>query len=119
MRSRIAVDDFYQRKLGLSEAMENEIELLSRRNIKILRGNDTIYCDLEKFKVNGNTNYNPYIHQEDIVHIPYKENFVTIKGGVQKPGKYEYKNINMNVNMNTNLNMSMNTNMSILNSLTK
>ena len=93
MRSRIAVDDFYQRKLGLSEVMENEIELLSKRNIKILRGNDTIYCDLEKFKVNGNTNFNPYLHQEDIVHIPYKENFVTIKGGVQKPGKYEYKNI--------------------------
>ena len=93
MRSRIAVDDFYERKLGLSEGLENEIELLSKRNIKILRGNDTIYCDLEKFKVNGNTNFNPYLHQEDIVHIPYKENFVTIKGGVQKPGKYEYKNI--------------------------
>ena len=93
MRSRIAVDDFYQRKLGLSEVMENEIELLSKRNIKILRGNDTIYCDLEKFKVDGDTNYNPYLHQEDIVHIPYKENFVTIEGGVQKPGKYEYKNI--------------------------
>ena len=39
------------------------------------------------------SNYNPYLHQGDIVHIPYKENFVTIKGGVQKPGKYEYKNI--------------------------
>ena len=33
MRSRIAVDDFYQRKLGLSEVMENEIELLSNEII--------------------------------------------------------------------------------------
>jgi len=93
MRSRIAVDDFYQRKLGLTEEIENEIELLSKRNIKILRKDDTIYCDLEQFKVTGNIDYNPYLHQEDIVNIPYKENYITIKGGVQKPGKYEYKNI--------------------------
>ena len=92
MRSRIAVDDFYQRKLGIDDELENEIDLLSKRNIKIFRKNDTIYCDLEKFKVTGNIDNNPYLHQEDIVNIPYKEKFFTIKGGVQKPGEYEYKN---------------------------
>ena len=90
MRSRIAVDDFYERKLGIENQVENEIELLSKRNIKITRDNYSIFCDLEKFKVTGNTDYNPYLHQEDIVYIPYKNKFITIKGGVQKPGEYEY-----------------------------
>ena len=40
MRSRIAVDDFYDRKLGLEQEEEDDISLLSKRNIIILRGKD-------------------------------------------------------------------------------
>ena len=90
MRSRIAVDDFYNRKLGLEEEPENDIKYLSKRNILIFRGNDTIKVDLEKFKVTGVSEFNPYVYQEDIIKIPYKTRFITVQGGVQKPGKYEY-----------------------------
>jgi len=90
MRSRIAVDDFYNRKLGLEETPDNDIDLLSKRNILIFRGNDTIKVDLEKFKVTGNSEFNPYVHQEDVIKIPYKTRFFTVQGGVQRPGRYEY-----------------------------
>ena len=91
MRSRIAVDDFYNRKLGLQEEPENDLSHLSKRNIQIFRGKDTIKVDLEKFKVNGNQELNPYVQQEDVIKIPYAKRFFTVHGGVQKPGKYEYK----------------------------
>ena len=91
MRSRIAVDDFYNRKLGLEEEPDNDLSHLSKRNIQIFRGKDTIKVDLEKFKVNGNQELNPYVQQEDVIKIPYAKRFFTVHGGVQKPGKYEYK----------------------------
>ena len=91
MRSRIAVDDFYNRKLGLEEEPDNDLSHLSKRNIQIFRGKDTIKVDLEKFKVIGNQELNPYVQQEDVIKIPYAKRFFTVHGGVQKPGKYEYK----------------------------
>ena len=91
MRSRIAVDDFYNRKLGLEEEPDNDLSHLSKRNIQIFRGKDTIKVDLEKFKVNGNQELNPYVQQEDVIKIPYAKRFFTVHGGVQKPGEYEYK----------------------------
>jgi len=91
MRSRIAVDDFYNRKLGLEEEPDNDLSHLSKRNIKIFRGKDTIKVDLEKFKVNGKQELNPYVQQEDVIKISYAKRFFTVHGGVQKPGKYEYK----------------------------
>ena len=91
MRSRIAVDDFYNRKLGLEEEPDNDLSHLSKRNILIFRGKDTIKVDLEKFKVNGNQELNPYVQQEDVIKISYAKRFFTVHGGVQKPGKYEYK----------------------------
>ena len=91
MRSRIAVDDFYNRKLGLEEEPDNDLSHLSKRNIQIFRGKDTIKVDLEKFKVNGKQELNPYVQQEDVLKIPYAKRFFTVHGGVQKPGKYEYK----------------------------
>ena len=53
MQSILAVDDFYSRKLGLENKAESEINKLSKRNIFIIRDNDTLNVDLEKFKVNG------------------------------------------------------------------
>ena len=92
MRSRIAVDDFYKRKLGIDQAIEkSDIDLLSKRNIIILRGSESIEVDLEKFKVTGDVLYNPYIQQNDIIKVPYKNRSFTVKGGIQKPGDYEYK----------------------------
>ena len=98
MRSRIAVDDFYNRKLGIDQELDkSDIDLLSKRNIAIKRGDDSIMVDLEKFKVTGNEIFNPYVQQNDIIHIPYKNRYFTVKAGVQRPGEYEYK-INENIN---------------------
>ena len=91
MQSILAVDDFYSRKLGPENELESEIELLSKRNILILRKDDTLDVDLERFKVNGSHELNPYINQNDIIKIPYVTEYFYISGGVQKPGKYEYK----------------------------
>ena len=86
---QVLVDDFYNRKLPLNE---RKVSLsLSKRNIIILRGMDTIFVDLEKFKISGDLNLNPYIHQDDIISVPYAKRFFTVHGGVQKPGKYEHK----------------------------
>ena len=91
MQSILAVDDFYSRKLGTEHTFESEVDKLSKRNILIIRNGDTLDVDLERFKVNGDLKYNPYINQNDIVKVPYKSQFFYVSGGIQKPGKYEYK----------------------------
>ena len=91
MQSILAVDDFYSRKLGTEHAFESEVDKLSKRNILIIRKGDTLDVDLERFKVNGDLRFNPYINQNDIIKIPYETQFFYVSGGIQKPGKYEYK----------------------------
>ena len=91
MQSILAVDDFYSRKLGTEEDLEKDIDRLSKRNIIIYRGDKTLLIDLEKFKVQGSDSLNPYIFQNDKIHIPYKTQFIYIDGGIQKPGRYEYQ----------------------------
>ena len=91
MQSILAVDDFYSRKLGTEHTFENEVDKLSKRNILIIRKGDTLEVDLERFKVNGDLKSNPYINQNDIIKIPYETEFFYVSGGIQKPGKYEYK----------------------------
>ena len=91
MQSILAVDDFYTRKLGLEENLENDVDRLSKRNITISRNNKNLLIDLTKFKVEGSDNLNPYISQNDKIHIPYQSQFIYIDGGVQKPGRYEFK----------------------------
>ena len=91
MQSILAVDDFYSRKLGTEDVPEYNIDILSKRNISIFRKDDTLNVDLEKFKVDGLLELNPYINQNDVIKIPYENQYFHISGGVQKPGKYEYK----------------------------
>lgn len=91
MQSILAVDDFYSRKLGTENKFESEIDKLSRRNILIFRDGDTLNVDLEKFKVEGSLDLNPYINQKDIIKVPYETEYFYVSGGIQKPGKYEYK----------------------------
>ncbi len=91
IKSLLAVDDLYSRKFGPEDNLETYIDSLSRRNISLIRNNKKISIDLEKFKVTGDLTLNPYVHQNDIIKIPYKTKFFRINGGVQKPGKYEFK----------------------------
>ena len=46
--------------------------------------------DLAKFGALGHDIYNPYLMQGDVVFIPFKEKLISIYGGVNIPGKYEF-----------------------------
>ena len=63
MQSILAVDDFYSRKIRTEHTFESEVDKLSKRNISIIRNGDTLDVDLERFKVNGDLKFNPYINQ--------------------------------------------------------
>jgi polysaccharide export outer membrane protein len=63
---------------------------LSTRNLFLLRDKDTVKVDLAKFAATGIDQYNPFINQEDILVIPLKQNLVSIYGGVNISGKYEF-----------------------------
>ena len=63
---------------------------LSNRNIKIIRSGDSIEVDLAKFGALGDDTDNPYTQQGDIIYMPFKERSVSIYGGVNIPGTYEY-----------------------------
>ena len=91
IQSRIAVDDLYKRKMGVYQEEDSQIQLLSKRNILIYRELDTLEVDIECFKVTGNISMNPYIEQGDVIQIPYIESYFYINGGVQRPGRYEFK----------------------------
>ena len=49
-----------------------------------------IDVDLAKFGALGNDIYNPYIMQGDVVFIPFKEKSISIYGGINIPGNYEF-----------------------------
>ena len=57
----------------------------------MIRDGDTLNIDLTKFKISGDDIYNPYIHQGDILVLPFKKESIYIFGGIQIPGEYEYK----------------------------
>ena len=82
-----------------TEGAENNIQKndlikyprLSKRNIILIRGNDSTTVDLSAFGSDGNNENNPLIHQGDILFIPLLEHTVGIFGGVKIPGDYEFK----------------------------
>ncbi|NOZ08922.1 MAG: hypothetical protein GXO91_08635 [FCB group bacterium] len=65
-------------------------ELLSSRNIKLLRDNDVYPVDLMKYKMFGDTMQNPQVQMGDIIEIGMKTEEVGIFGGVLLPGTYEF-----------------------------
>lgn len=63
---------------------------LSRRNIIVIRQEDSIQVDLAKFGSTGKDQFNPFIHQGDVILFPLKQVISSIYGGVNIPGDYEY-----------------------------
>ncbi len=73
-----------------SSSIKNENrKLISKRNIKILRNNDTIHVDLLSFNRFGDESKNPNLIQGDIIELRFEENFISIYGGINLPGEYE------------------------------
>ena len=68
-----------------------DFKKLSKRNIKVIRANDTINIDLQRFQSTGDISQNPYINQGDIINIPFIEYKNYIYGGIKNAGSYEYK----------------------------
>lgn len=90
----------YQNSFSIEELYNNRIpenkdltdfKKLSKRNIKVIRANDTINIDLQRFQSTGDISQNPYINQGDIINIPFIEYKNYIYGGIKNAGSYEYK----------------------------
>lgn len=63
---------------------------LSRRNLIILRNDDSLKVDLLEFGSTGSDINNPFLHQGDIVLIPLMDHIVGVFGGIKIPGDYEF-----------------------------
>ncbi len=67
---------------------------ISLRNIKLYRGHrDTVDVDLVRYYASGETRFNPYLRDGDIVFVPAENlagNRISIYGGVRMPGAFEF-----------------------------
>ena len=77
------------------EFQQDTLQLLnlSSRNITLNRSNDTeayIY-DLEKYKIDGIGDNNPYLKPGDILKLGYMKSYIDISGAVMVPDRYEYR----------------------------
>lgn len=67
---------------------------ISLRNIKLYRARrDTIDIDLVRYYTTGETVYNPYLRDGDVIFVPPENlygNSVSISGGVRKAGIFEF-----------------------------
>lgn len=74
----------------LSSVLKDSLtEFSSTRNIKIVRGNKEIICDLYKFSRYGDFSQNPYLKNGDEIIIDRFDRKVSIKGAVEREGTYE------------------------------
>jgi protein involved in polysaccharide export with SLBB domain len=69
-------------------------EQASTRNVTLIRRNgQRLRIDIPKFYATGNSIYNPFLLDGDIISVPQKNlpnNFVSIMGAVNAPGRYEF-----------------------------
>jgi polysaccharide export outer membrane protein len=75
---------------SLELSYENKISL---RNIELIRGNKIFNYDLYRFKMLGDKTQNPYLMNDDIVKVPYREaekNVIEVNGAVGSPISFEY-----------------------------
>ena len=62
----------------------------SRRRIEIARRDGSrVAADLVMYELTGDTKYNPYVTDGDVIRIPFAEIVVSIAGPVKRPGSYE------------------------------
>ena len=73
-----------------SNKKETISDIITRISNENIRYKDTIDVDLAKFGALGNDIYNPYLMQGDVVFIPFKEKSISIYGGINIPGNYEF-----------------------------
>ncbi len=68
----------------------------SERMIQLRREGGTRYCDMMRYKLEGNLEQNPYIMENDVIFVPVRKGQFQIEGPVNRPGTYEWtKNISL------------------------
>jgi len=61
----------------------------SVRNIKVIRGRDVKPLDVYAFMNNPAVQYDFFLEDNDIIHVPVAERVVGLKGAVRRPFRYE------------------------------
>ena len=62
----------------------------SRRRIEVRHhGGKTLTADLVMYDLTGDTAYNPYLLDGDVISVPFADPVVTVAGAVRRPGPYE------------------------------
>src|SRR6267142_1889089 len=62
----------------------------SKRRISIQhRDRSRTTVDLLLYNLTGDTKYNPYLMDGDLIRVPFEEVAVTVGGAVRRPGRYE------------------------------
>ncbi len=65
----------------------------SIRKVQILRNGKIVKrCDLWTYQKAGSLAENPYMMDNDVVHVPLRERMVEVVGAVSRPSKYELLN---------------------------
>ena len=80
--------------LELYREAKEQVAHFSLRGIKLKRitGEETI-IDLQKFRLNGNFENNPYLKNDDVIIFPpydISTNFISVSGVVHSPGSFYY-----------------------------
>lgn len=78
----------------LLEKIKKEYSNFSLRGITLKRADGTtLKLDLQKFRINGDFRYNPYLKNDDVLIFPpndIERNFISISGAVNVPGTFLY-----------------------------
>lgn len=64
-------------------------DLGSVRNIKVMRGKESKHLDIYEFMNNPAVQYDFFLEDNDIIHVPVAERVVGIGGAVRRPFRYE------------------------------
>jgi len=59
------------------------------RNIKVMRGKEVKQLDIYEFMNNPAVQYDFFLEDNDIIHVPVAERVVGIRGAVRRPFRYE------------------------------
>jgi protein involved in polysaccharide export with SLBB domain len=61
----------------------------SFRTVTVVREDDTLHVDMNRFRLLGDFDKNPFVRSGDRIHVPVGGMHATIRGPVNRPGYYE------------------------------
>jgi len=77
---------------AMLEQLEKKINNYVLRNITLIRASgEVLHLDIEKFRLNGDFENNPYLKNDDVIIFPQPDlehNSFTVSGAVNNPGKF-------------------------------